>query len=90
MDGRREDGELAATTTGEDDGARVGRAARAFDRLARAMSLAGEARSSGERTRSSALLDQAAKQYAGELDEIRATCERARGRCDEDSSMDAS
>ena len=90
---RREDGEVPSATDGrDDDGMLMGdrTAARAFERLARALSLAAEARSSGERARSSVVLDQVVKQYVGELDEVRATCERARRRADAEGSMDES
>lgn len=84
----REDGEVVDATAVSS--MVRGRASVAFDRLARAVSLAAEARASGERMRSSALLEQVVKQYVGELDEARAACERARRRCDAEGSMDAS
>ena len=48
----------------------------AFDVLARTLSIAGEARSAGERQRARDALSGVVKQHIAELDELRALCEQ--------------
>ena len=76
-----EDAREAASTPRDARGDRASIAgARAADVVARALALAAEARGDGERKRTNALLEGALKQYASELDEFRAVCERLRER----------